>query len=108
MTFGSYNDYKSLKIAIDEDKKEDANLYYEFMRKTIDLSDYFKDENGQTINLRSVFYHFFKKDIQNTKHESFEDAKATLRLYFELKKLLVTGQNPLDLPILRLPRIMYQ
>jgi len=73
-----------------------------------DLSRYFQKWNGQLtkggekvyqpIGLRSVYWHFFKKDIQDGVHSATKDAIATLEL-FEIYKIRKTKN--MDFPYMR-------
>ena len=86
----------------------------EFDYKILELQKYFYDYNQETgqqqgIGLRSLYYHFFNEDIQgdNDYHGCDVDAKAGLKVYFELKKLLNEGFDPEYYHVKRMPKIDY-
>ena len=86
----------------------------EFNHKILELQKYFYDYNEETgqqqgIGLRSLYYHFFNEDIQgdNDYHGCDVDAKAGLKVYLELKKLLNEGFDPEYYHVKRMPKIDY-
>jgi hypothetical protein len=75
--FSLENDLKSLDL--------DINLF----ENTLDLQSYFRKTSKinptktESINLRSLVYHFYKTDIQEGIHSPKTDATYVLKLYFD-------------------------
>ncbi len=75
--FSLENDLKSLDL--------DINLF----KNTLDLQNFFRKTSKinptktESINLRSLVYHFYKIDIQQGIHSPKTDATYVLKLYFD-------------------------
>jgi hypothetical protein len=69
-----------------------------------DLHTVFKKWNGdynnsgekvlQPISLRSIYYHYFKEDIQEGRHSALTDARATMKIFTDIYQKLALSKNP--------------